>query len=390
MTNRDLVDHVFVREKPDVVVHWAAESHVDRSILDAAPFIEANVRGTQVLLDVAKERGVGVFVNIATDEVYGELGEDGQFTEDSPLEPNSPYSVSKASADMLGRAYQRTFGLPRHHRQAVEQLRALAVSREAHPRRNPQGSQGERIPVYGKGLNVREWLYVSDCTEAVFRVIERGKAGDVFNVGSGEERRNIDVVTAILRLLNKPEDLIEFVKDRPGHDFRYSLSVEKIYGETGWRASVGFDEGISKTVSWHLDHMTLGRGEARLSQGLLGEGLQAVKYLIIGHKGQLGSEFVRTLSLQGASFAAADCDECDAGDLDAVLSLIGAAEPSTSSQCSACSQVDVAEERFDLALPDKRDRGQEPRLRSEKARRLPRPLQHRLCLRRDQGDGSLR
>lgn len=256
VTNRDLVDHVFVREKPDVVVHWAAESHVDRSILDAAPFIEANVRGTQVLLDVAKERGVGVFVNIATDEVYGELGEDGQFTEDSPLEPNSPYSVSKASADMLGRAYQRTFGLP---------VITVRPSNNYGPWQYPEklipvvilkALRGERIPVYGKGLNVREWLYVSDCAEAVFRVIGRGKAGDVFNVGSGEERRNIDVVTAILRLLNKPEDLIEFVKDRPGHDFRYSLSVERIYGETGWRASVGFDEGISKTVSWYLDHMT--------------------------------------------------------------------------------------------------------------------------------------
>jgi len=253
--NREFIEYIFKTEKPDIVVHWAAESHVDRSILDASPFVETNVKGTQVLLDVARESGVALFINIATDEVYGELGENGQFFEDTPLNPNSPYSVSKASADMLGRAYYRTYGLP---------VITVRPSNNYGPWQYPEklipvviikALNEEPIPVYGKGENVREWLYVSDCANAVFEIIQKGKVGEVYNVGSGEERKNIDVVKSILSILGKPESLIEFVKDRPGHDFRYSLNTEKIEREIGWKAKVKFEEGIEKTVRWYLDNL---------------------------------------------------------------------------------------------------------------------------------------
>ncbi|HEK25010.1 MAG TPA: dTDP-glucose 4,6-dehydratase, partial [Hydrogenobaculum sp.] len=235
--------------------HFAAESHVDRSILDASPFIETNVKGTQVLLDVAKDIGVEKFINIATDEVYGELGEEGTFREDSPLVPNSPYSVSKASADMLGRAYYKTYKLP---------VITVRPSNNYGPWQYPEklipvvilkALNDEKIPVYGTGQNVREWLFVSDCAEAVFEIMEKGKVGEIYNVGSNQERRNIEVVKTVLKLLNKPENLIEFVKDRPGHDFRYSLDTTKIKKEIGWEAKTTFEEGIENTVKWYLDHI---------------------------------------------------------------------------------------------------------------------------------------
>jgi len=255
ITNREFIEHIFKAEKPQVVVHFAAESHVDRSILDASPFIETNVKGTQVLLDVAKEVGIDLFVNVATDEVYGELGKEGKFFETTPLNPNSPYSVSKASADMLGRAYYRTYGLP---------VITVRPSNNYGPWQYPEklipvvilkALNDEPIPVYGTGENVREWLYVSDCCEAIFEIIKKGKAGEIYNIGSGEEKQNIEVVKAILNILGKSESLITFVEDRPGHDFRYSLSTEKIEKEIGWRAKVNFEEGIEKTVKWYLENL---------------------------------------------------------------------------------------------------------------------------------------
>ncbi len=255
ITNREFVEHIFKTEKPDVVVHWAAESHVDRSILDASPFIDANVKGTQVLLDVAKESDIKLFINIATDEVYGELGEDGQFFENTPLVPNSPYSASKAAADMLGRAYSRTYGLPVITVRPSNNYGWWQYPEKLIPVVILKALNNEPIPVYGTGENVREWLFVSDCAEAVFEVIEKGKAGEIYNVGSGEERKNIDVVKAVLTVLGKSEELITFVKDRPGHDFRYSLNTEKIEKEIGWKAKVKFEEGLEKTVAWYLDNI---------------------------------------------------------------------------------------------------------------------------------------
>ncbi len=254
VTNREFLEHIFERERPEAVVHWAAESHVDRSLLDATPFIEANIKGTQVLLDLARRYPLTKFINISTDEVYGELGPRGHFTEESPLNPNSPYSVSKAAADMLGRAYFRSYGVPvvtvRPSNnygpwQYPEKLIPVVILKALHD---------EKIPVYGTGENVREWLYVADCARAVLTILERGNPGEIYNVGSGEERKNIEVVRAILDILGKPHSLIEFVKDRPGHDFRYSLDFGKIKRELGWEPEVDFSRGLEETVNWYLAH----------------------------------------------------------------------------------------------------------------------------------------
>lgn len=255
INNYEFIDYIFRKEKPDIVVHWAAESHVDRSILDPSIFIETNVKGTQTILDVAKKHDIKLFINIATDEVYGELGEDGQFYENTPLIPNSPYSVSKASADMLGRAYYRTYALPVITVRPSNNYGWWQYPEKLIPVVIIKALNNQPIPVYGKGENIREWLFVSDCAESIFKIIEKGKVGDIYNVGSGEERRNIEVVKSILEMLGKPYDLITFVKDRPGHDFRYSLNTQKIEKEIGWKAKVKFEEGIEKTVKWYLDNI---------------------------------------------------------------------------------------------------------------------------------------
>ncbi len=246
---------VFADFMPEEVVHFAAETHVDRSILDASPFMSTNVIGTNNLLDLAKKSNIQKFINIATDEVYGELGHDGQFYENTPLVPNSPYSVSKTSADMLGRAYFRTYQLP---------VVTLRPSNNYGPWQYPEklvpvvilkALHNEKIPVYGAGLNIREWLFVSDCANAIMTTLEKANAGSVYNIGSNNERQNIDVVKSILKLLNKDEDLIEFVKDRLGHDFRYSVNIDKIENELSWTPKINFEEGIKNTVEWYLENI---------------------------------------------------------------------------------------------------------------------------------------
>ncbi|MBS1113695.1 MAG: dTDP-glucose 4,6-dehydratase [Nitrospirae bacterium] len=255
VTNQEAVRQVFKSEKPDTIVHWAAESHVDRSIADPSPFLDTNIKGTLVLLEAARHYGIRRFINISTDEVYGDLKEDGEFREITPLNPSSPYSVSKASADMLGRAYHRTYEVPvitvRPSNnygpwQYPEKLIPVVIWKALH---------NKKVPVYARGENIREWLFVADCTDAVFEIVTNGKPGEIYNVGSGEERRNIDVVKMILQILGKSEDQIEFVKDRLGHDFRYSLNSHKIREEIGWKAKVLFDEGIEKTVAWYVDNI---------------------------------------------------------------------------------------------------------------------------------------
>jgi dTDP-glucose 4,6-dehydratase len=255
ITDRLSVENIFKKEKPYAVVHWAAESHVDRSILDATPFLDTNVRGTQVLLDISRKYDVGRFINISTDEIYGELKKEGQFSETSPLNPSSPYSVSKAASDMLGRAYYRTYNIP---------VITVRPSNNYGPWQYPEklipvvifrALRNDKVPVYSTGENIREWLYVSDCADAVFTILEKGETGEIYNVGSGEEKRNIEVVKTVLGLLGKPKGLIEFVTDRLGHDFKYSLNSDKIAGELGWRRKTLFSEGIEKTVRWYVDHM---------------------------------------------------------------------------------------------------------------------------------------
>jgi len=255
ISNQEFIEHIFEKENPEVVVHFAAESHVDRSLLDPYPFISSNVLGTQVLLEVSKAKGVEMFVNMSTDEVYGDLGKEGTFTEESPLKPNSPYSVSKASADMLGRAYHRSFGLPVITIRASNNYGPWQYPEKFVPVIILKALRDERIPVYGDGSNVREWLYVEDCAEGIMAAIEKGKPGEIYNIGSKEEKQNIEVAKAILKLLGKGEELIEFVKDRPGHDFRYSLDTTKAKKELGWEAKTSFEEGIKKTVEWYTEHL---------------------------------------------------------------------------------------------------------------------------------------
>lgn len=255
VTDRKSLEDVFKKEKPDAVVHWAAESHVDRSIADASPFLDTNIKGTQILLDISIKHGINKFINISTDEVYGDLGEDGQFFETTPLNPSSPYSVSKAAADMLGRAYHRTYSLPVITVRPSNNYGPWQYPEKLIPVIIMKALNNKKVPVYAKGENVREWLFVSDCAEAVFEILEKGETGEIYNVGSGEEKRNIEVVKTILQILDKPEDLIEFVKDRPGHDFRYSLNSHKISEQIGWKIKVHFPEGIKKTVTWYLDNI---------------------------------------------------------------------------------------------------------------------------------------
>jgi len=255
ISNQEFIEHIFEKENPEVIVHFAAESHVDRSLLDPYPFISSNVLGTQVLLEVSKAKGVELFVNMSTDEVYGDLGKEGSFTEGSPLKPNSPYSTTKASADMLGRAYHRSFGLPVITIRASNNYGPWQYPEKFVPVIILKALQDEKIPVYGDGTNVREWLYVTDCAEGIMAAIEKGKPGEIYNIGSKEEKQNIEVAKAILQLLGKGEELIEFVKDRPGHDFRYSLDTTKAKRELGWEAKTSFDEGLKKTVEWYIEHL---------------------------------------------------------------------------------------------------------------------------------------
>ncbi len=254
ITNREFLEYIFQKERPEVVVHFAAESHVDRSILEPETFFMSNVLGTEVVLELSRRYPVERFVNISTDEVYGELGKEGSFKETDPLRPNSPYSVSKAAQDMLGRAYYRTYGVPVITVRPCNNYGPWQYPEKLIPVVIWKALNEEPVPVYGTGENVREWLYVSDCVRGIFEVIDRGAPGQIYNLGSGIERQNIQVVKAILKALNRSEDLIEFVKDRPGHDYRYSLNTEKTLREIGWKAEVSFEEGLKRTVNWYLEH----------------------------------------------------------------------------------------------------------------------------------------
>jgi len=248
------LEKVFKTEKPQVVIHFAAESHVDRSILEPRAFIQTNIEGTLNLLELSKIFKTERFINISTDEVYGELGESGKFKEESPLRPNSPYSVSKAAQDMLGRAYFKTYGLPVITVRPSNNYGPWQYPEKLIPVAIAKALKDEPIPVYGKGLNVRQWLYVADCAEAILIVMEKGVPGEVYNIASGVEKRNIEVVKTILEILNKPHSLIEFIQDRPGHDYRYSMDVRKIKKELGWEAKTDFETGLKLTVEWYLNH----------------------------------------------------------------------------------------------------------------------------------------
>lgn len=247
------VNRVFDEENVETVVHFAAESHVDRSISDPSAFVRTNVLGTQCLLEAARNKGVRRFVHISTDEVYGTLGPEGLFTEETPLAPNSPYSASKAGSDLMVRAYGETYGLPVFITRCSNNYGSYQYPEKLIPTIITRALNDQPIPVYGDGLNVRDWLYVEDHCSAVERVLLSGKPGQVYNVGGSNERTNVEIARTILGLLGKPESLLRFVADRPGHDRRYAIDAGKIRKELGWQPRYSFEEGISQTVEWYIE-----------------------------------------------------------------------------------------------------------------------------------------
>jgi dTDP-glucose 4,6-dehydratase len=238
----------------DVVVNFAAESHVDRSILDSSPFIRTNVEGTRCLLEASRHKRVSKFVQISTDEVYGALGPTGAFREDSPLDPTSPYSASKTGADLLALAYHKTFGLPVLVTRCCNNYGPFQFPEKLIPVLISNARENRRLPIYGDGSNVREWIFCDDHSRAVLTAIDRGRPGQVYNIGSGVERTNLDVVREIVRLMGKPESLIEFVKDRPGHDRRYAIDCSRVRQEWGWSPETEFSSGLEQTIAWYHDN----------------------------------------------------------------------------------------------------------------------------------------
>lgn len=257
IADADAMNNLFREESFDIVINFAAESHVDRSIEDPGLFIKTNICGTQVLLDLARKYYVTRYHQISTDEVYGDLPLDRLdlfFTEDTPLHTSSPYSASKASADLLVLAYYRTYKLPVTISRCSNNYGPYHFPEKLIPLMITRAIAGEKLPVYGKGENVRDWLYVEDHCAAIDLIIHNGRVGEVYNIGGHNERTNIDVVKTILRELNKPETLITFVSDRPGHDMRYAIDPTKIFRELGWLPVTSFDEGIRNTVAWYLEN----------------------------------------------------------------------------------------------------------------------------------------
>jgi dTDP-glucose 4,6-dehydratase len=252
--NKDEVAKVFKKYSIDSVVHFAAESHVDRSISGPAIFIQTNVVGTNVLLDVSRDNTIQKFLHVSTDEVYGSLGVTGYFTEETPLHSNSPYSASKASSDLLVLAYHHTFGFPGIVTRCSNNYGPFQFPEKLIPLIIANALNDKSLPVYGNGSNIRDWLYVQDHCSALDAVLHKGKCGEVYNIGGNNEWKNIDIVKLILKELGKPESLITYVKDRPGHDQRYAIDASKIQKELGWTPSYQFEQGIKETIQWYLNN----------------------------------------------------------------------------------------------------------------------------------------
>ncbi|QYK64292.1 dTDP-glucose 4,6-dehydratase [Paenibacillus sp. S25] len=253
ITDAQAIDQL-MQQGIDVVVNFAAESHVDRSILEPEVFVKTNVLGTQVLLDATKKYNVAKFVQVSTDEVYGSLGETGLFTEETPLQPNSPYSASKAGGDLLVRAYHETFGLPVNITRCSNNYGPYQFPEKLIPLMISRALSDQQLPVYGDGLNIRDWLYVEDHCSAIDLVIHQGKLGEVYNIGGNNERTNVHIVKTVLEELGKPESLISYVQDRPGHDRRYGIDPTKTMNELGWKPKHSFETGIKETIRWYLDN----------------------------------------------------------------------------------------------------------------------------------------
>jgi len=252
--DRKAVESVVKAHEVDAIVNFAAETHVDRSITGPAVFMETNAGGTNVLLEVAREQRIERFAQVSTDEVYGSLGGEGKFTEETPLHPNSPYAASKAAGDLLAQAYHHTYGLPVMITRCSNNYGPYQFPEKLIPLMIANALAGKKLPVYGDGQNVRDWLHVRDHCEAVDLVLRKGRPGEVYNIGGENEWKNLDLVKLLLSRLGKPESLISFVKDRPGHDLRYAIDSSKIRRELGWKPSVSFEKGLADTVDWYLEN----------------------------------------------------------------------------------------------------------------------------------------
>lgn len=266
--DRELVNELFAKYDFDTVVNFAAESHVDRSITDPEIFLSTNIIGTQVLLDAAKlkwkldpedkyskEYKAGVrYLQVSTDEVYGALGAEGKFVETTPLSPNSPYSASKAGADMVVRAYYKTYGMPVNITRCSNNYGPYQFPEKLIPLMIHNAQSDKPLPVYGDGMQIRDWLYVEDHCSAICAVLEKGQVGEIYNIGGNNEKANIEIVRLILKELGKPESLISYVQDRPGHDRRYAIDNSKIKSSLGWQPVYSFEQGIVKTIFWYIEH----------------------------------------------------------------------------------------------------------------------------------------
>lgn len=249
------LEKVFNEHNFDGVINFAAESHVDRSIMDSSPFVSTNVFGTVNLLDFSKKHNVERYLQVSTDEVYGSLGATGKFTEKTNLKPNSPYSASKTAADNFVRSYYKTFDFPALITRCSNNYGPYQFPEKLIPLMIMNALSDKDLPVYGDGLNVRDWIYVDDHCEAILEVYEKGRVGQVYNIGAENEMPNIEIVKQILSYLNKPETLIKYVKDRPGHDKRYAMDNAKISSELGWTPKYDFENGLKLTIDWYLDNM---------------------------------------------------------------------------------------------------------------------------------------
>ena len=257
ITDRDAVYKLFEEEDPDMVVNFAAESHVDRSIENPEVFLDTNIKGTAVLMDACRKYGIKRYHQVSTDEVYGDLPLDRPdlfFTEETPIHTSSPYSSSKAGADLLVLAYHRTYGLPVTISRCSNNYGPYHFPEKLIPLMIANALNDKPLPVYGKGENVRDWLYVEDHCIAIDLIIRKGTPGEVYNIGGHNEKTNLEVVKTVLAQLHKSEDLITYVTDRPGHDRRYAIDPTKIHNELGWLPATPFDEGIKKTIAWYLDN----------------------------------------------------------------------------------------------------------------------------------------
>ncbi|MFC1835285.1 dTDP-glucose 4,6-dehydratase [Thermodesulfobacteriota bacterium] len=253
IADRELVDSV-LSEKPDAVINFAAESHVDRSIMDAAAFIRTNVLGTQVLIEGCRKHGIGRFVQISTDEVYGSLGPEGVFTESNSMAPNSPYAASKASADLLVRSYHKTHGMDVVITRCSNNYGPYQFPEKLIPLMITNAMADADLPIYGDGLNVRDWIHVTDHCRGIDTVLRKGRSGEAYNIGANHELTNLEIVRYILKRLSKPESLMTYVQDRPGHDRRYAIDARKLSEELGWEPTIAFEEGMNSTISWYIEH----------------------------------------------------------------------------------------------------------------------------------------